>query len=98
MKSLITTAIMAVLLSTQSVKAEETFNHPEIKKHNRVRLLAGQGVTRYKHTRIGTFNTIEPQNGFVYGIGFDTPISKNLFVGAEMTSNNNALLSVGIDL
>lgn len=94
MKKLI---ITAALLLTLNAMGQE-FQHPPIKDHVRARLLAGQGTTRYKHTRIGTFNTIEAQSGFVYGVGVDVPLNRSLSIGAEMTSNGNQLLSVGISL
>ena len=98
--------IAGILLSTSAMAAgiprapsEPKFTHPPTKKsHNRMRILAGIGNTHFKKITIGRVEQVILQQGFVYGLGYDIPLNNTFSIGAELTSNGNALLSVGIEL
>lgn len=97
--------IAGILLSTSAMAAglprspEPKFVHPPTKKsHNKIRLLSGIGNTHFKKITIGRVEQVIMQQGFVYGIGYDLPLNNTFSIGAELTSNGNALLAIGIEL
>lgn len=71
-------------------------------KVNRFRVIAGMGTktdlkNKYEVTEAGNEYITEQRKGFVYGVGYDRVIHKDISAGISVLSNETGLINIGLD-